>query len=61
MKEGAIIQVAHVVRDLDASLRYYWETFHIGPWDIYTFAPPAVRDSMVRGKPSAHTYLLAVT
>jgi methylmalonyl-CoA/ethylmalonyl-CoA epimerase len=61
MKEGDIIQVAHVVRDLDAAMKYYWETFHVGPWEVYTFAPPAVRDSMVRGRPSLHTYLLAVT
>ena len=61
MKEGDIIQVAHVVRDIDMAMKHYWETFGIGPWDIYTFAPPAVRDSMVRGKPSTHTYLLAVT
>jgi 4-hydroxyphenylpyruvate dioxygenase-like putative hemolysin len=61
MKEGDLIQVAHVVRDIDKAMRYYWETFRIGPWDVYTFAPPAVRDSMVSGKPSVHTYLLAVT
>ena len=61
MKEGDIIQVAHVVRDIDKAMRYYWETFRIRPWEVYTFAPPAVRDSMLRGKPSAHTYLLAVT
>jgi len=61
MNEGDIIQVAHVVRDIDASMKYYWETFRLGPWDVYTFAPPAVRDSMVRGKPSTHAYLLAVT
>jgi methylmalonyl-CoA/ethylmalonyl-CoA epimerase len=61
MKEGDIIQVAHVVRDLDASMKRYCEIFHIGPWEVYTFSPPAVRDSMVRGRPSGHTYLLAVT
>jgi len=61
MKEGDIIQIAHVVRDIDAAMKYYWETFRIGPWDVYTLAPPALRDSMVRGKPSNHTYLAAVT
>jgi methylmalonyl-CoA/ethylmalonyl-CoA epimerase len=61
VKEGDIIQIAHVVRDIDAAMKHYWETFGIGPWDVYTFAPPAVRDSMVRGKPSNHAYLLAVT
>ncbi len=61
MKEGDIIQVAHVVRNIDETMKRYWEAFHIGPWDVYTFAPPAVRDSMVRAKPSDHTYLLAIT
>ena len=61
MKDGDIIQVAHVVRDIDTAMKRYWETFQIGPWDVYTFAPPAVRNSIVRGKPSDHTYLVAVT
>ena len=61
MKDGDIIQTAQVVRDLDATMRYYWETFGIGPWEVYIFGAPAVRDSMVRSKPSTHTYLLAVT
>ena len=42
-------------------MKYYWEVLGLGPWDVYTFAPPAVRDSMVRGRPSDHAYLLAVT
>lgn len=61
MKEGDLIQVAHVVRDMDKAMKYYWEKMGIGPWDVYTFAPPALRESMVRGKPSDHEYLLAVT
>ncbi len=60
MKEGDIIQVAHVVRDLGRALRYYWDTLGIGPWDLYTLAPPALQDSMVRGRPSSHTYKVAV-
>jgi methylmalonyl-CoA/ethylmalonyl-CoA epimerase len=61
MKKGDIIQVGHVVRDLDKTMKYYWDAFRIGPWDVYTFDPTAVRESMVRGKPSAHTYLVAAT
>jgi methylmalonyl-CoA/ethylmalonyl-CoA epimerase len=61
MKEGDVVQVAHVVRNLDATMKYYWDTFHIGPWDVYTFSPTAVRDSMVYGMPSTHTYLVALT
>ena len=61
MKDGDVIQVAYVVKDLDAAMKKYWEIFKIGPWDVYTFAPPALRESMVHGKPSDHTYRLAVT
>lgn len=61
MKDGDIIQIAHVVRDLDRTMKSYWEKFGIGPWDVYTFGPPAMRDSMVRGRPSSHAYLLALT
>ncbi len=61
MKEGAIVQIAHVVRNMDRAMNDYWNGFGLGPWDIYTFAPPAVRDSMVRDKPSSHKYLLALT
>jgi methylmalonyl-CoA/ethylmalonyl-CoA epimerase len=61
MKEGDIIQIAHVVRDIDAAMKHYWEDLGIGPWEVYTFGPGTVRDSMVRGKPSSHQYLLAVT
>ncbi|HET6412862.1 MAG TPA: VOC family protein [Anaeromyxobacter sp.] len=61
MKEGDVIQVAQVVRDIDRAMKMYWDTFGIGPWEVYTFGPPAVRDSMVRGRPSDHVYKLAVT
>ncbi len=56
-----IIQVAQVVRDLDASMARYHEHFGMGPWDVYTFAPPTLRESTYLGKPSDHTYLLALT
>lgn len=61
MKKGDIIQVAHVVYDIDKTMKYYWENFRIGPWSIYTFSPATVRDTMVRGKPADITYLVAVT
>jgi catechol 2,3-dioxygenase-like lactoylglutathione lyase family enzyme len=59
--ERSIIQVAHVVRDLEKAIHAYSKVFGVGPWDVYTFAPPVLRESMYRGKRSDHTYLLAVT
>ncbi len=56
-----IIQIAHVVKDLDKSMENYYKYLGIGPWNIYTFAQPALRESMYMGKPSDHTYRLAIT
>ena len=61
MKEGDIIQVAHVVRDIDRAMKHYWEVLGIGPWDVYTFAPPQLREATYRGEPTDHTFALAVT
>ena len=36
-KEGATMQVAMVVRDMDAAMKRHWDVFKIGPWDIYEF------------------------
>ncbi|MDR3376046.1 MAG: VOC family protein [Ancalomicrobiaceae bacterium] len=61
MKDGSVIQIAHVVRNLDEAMKAYHETLGMGPWNVYKFAPPDVRDSEVNGKPSDHAYWLAVT
>lgn len=44
-------QVALVVRDLDATVRAYWEQLGIGPWTIVTFGPDTVRELHYRGRP----------
>lgn len=61
MKEGDIIQLAHVVYNIDKTMKYYWENYGWGPWDVYVLASPLLRDSMFRGQSSDHTYLAAVT
>ena len=61
MKEGELIQVAYLVRDLDAAMKRHWEVCRIGPWHVYTFEAPEVRDYIYRGKPASHTVLIAVT
>jgi methylmalonyl-CoA/ethylmalonyl-CoA epimerase len=61
MKDGQIVQVAYVVRDLDASVKRHWEAFGIGPWDIYLFESPKVENYLYRGKPATHKALIAVT
>jgi hypothetical protein len=58
-EEGATMQVATIVRDLDAAMKRHWEIFKIGPWDIWNFNPETVRDYFYRGKPATHSCLIA--
>jgi hypothetical protein len=61
MKDGDVIQVAYVVKDLDAAMRRHWEVCGIGPWHIYEFHAPKVQNYTYRGKPATHSCLIAVT
>jgi methylmalonyl-CoA/ethylmalonyl-CoA epimerase len=61
MGERKIIQVGIVVEDMDRALRQYSEVFNAGPWDIYEFGPPDMREPTYYGKPSEWSALLALT
>jgi len=60
MKEGDLIQVAYLVRDLEGAANFFIETMGVGPWEIYTFAPPLLREQMFRGKASEFTFRIAL-
>ena len=60
MKEGGVIQIAWVVRDIETAMRLHWETCGIGPWDVYEFDASKVDDFVYRGKPATHKALLAL-
>jgi hypothetical protein len=60
MKEGSVIQVAYVVRDLEAAMRRHVEC-GMGPWSIYQFEPGKIDNYIYRGRPATHTCLIAVT
>lgn len=57
---GDVLQVGLVVRDLQRSMEMYWSLLGIGPWRIYTYAPPALRETMVQGKPVEYSMRLAL-
>jgi methylmalonyl-CoA/ethylmalonyl-CoA epimerase len=61
MKEGSVIQVAYVVRDIEAAMKRHWDVCGVGPWSVYEFNPQKVRDYTYRGKPATHSCLIAVT
>jgi hypothetical protein len=54
------LQVALVVRDLDAATRTYFDEYGIGPWSVYEFDPGNVKDMRSRGEPVAWSWRLAV-
>jgi methylmalonyl-CoA/ethylmalonyl-CoA epimerase len=55
---GDVLQVGLVVRDLQKSMATYWSLLGIGPWKIYTYAPPALCATTVRG--AAATYSMRI-
>ncbi len=55
-----INQIALVVRDLDAAMRQYWELLRVGPWRVYTYGPPLVREMTYRGKAQEYRMRLAL-
>ena len=54
------IQIAIVVRDLDAAMRTYVHDYGIGPWEIYEFGPGNVADMREDGEPVARAWRLAI-
>ena len=60
ISDRKIMQVGYVVRDLEKSAAEYSKRLGIGPWDVYTFKAPDLREAMYRGKPIDHTFLVAI-
>ena len=50
LKLKGINQIGFVVEDLDKSMAAYWQNFGIGPWRIYTYGPPLVKQTTYRGR-----------
>jgi glyoxalase/bleomycin resistance protein/dioxygenase superfamily protein len=54
------LQVALVVRDLEAAMRRYVDAFGIGPWEIYEFNPGTVEHMQEDGQPVERSWRLAI-
>ena len=50
-----INQVCVVVKDLQKAVERYWTLLGIGPWKIYTYAPPMIKDTTYMGKPAYYS------
>jgi len=54
------MQIALVVRDLEAAMRTYVHEYGIGPWQIYEFNPDTVTGMVKDGEPAAYAFRLAL-
>jgi len=56
----AINQIGFVVEDIDKAMEAYWKYFGIGPWKVYNFGSPVVKDTKFRGKPEDFHMTIAI-
>ena len=56
--QGAIGQIALVVKDIDVAMESYWRTAGIGPWKIYTTGAPPL-NCVYHGQPANYKIKLA--
>lgn len=49
-QRAGIKQIAFVVRDLEASVRAYWDLLRIGPWTAYELTEDVLRDMTYHGQ-----------
>jgi hypothetical protein len=56
VQQHGIKQMALVVRDIDASMRAYWELLRMGPWTGYTLTPDILKDMHYRGGPGDFSF-----
>jgi methylmalonyl-CoA/ethylmalonyl-CoA epimerase len=52
-----VSQVALVVDDLERTMQDYHETMGWGPWNVYEYREPWLRDLKVHGRPAEFTWL----
>jgi methylmalonyl-CoA/ethylmalonyl-CoA epimerase len=55
------LQIAIVVRDLEATMQAYVHEYGIGPWEIYEFNPDTVSEMVKDGEPADYAMRIAVT
>jgi methylmalonyl-CoA/ethylmalonyl-CoA epimerase len=52
-------QVGFVVKDIDKAMEAYWRV-GVGPWRVYTYGAPLVKDITYRGKPGDWRFRIAL-
>jgi methylmalonyl-CoA/ethylmalonyl-CoA epimerase len=55
-----VVQIALVVKDLDATVRAWHDRFGVGPWHFYTYGPPLVKRMTRHGEPCEYRMRIAL-
>jgi len=50
-----------VVRDVNKSVESFWNTFGIGPWNVFIIDPSILNEMTYRGKPARYSFKMART
>lgn len=58
--QDGVAQIGIIVKDLDRTVELYWKLFGIGPWNIYTYGKPLVKEMTYLGKPTTYHMRLAL-
>lgn len=59
LKSG-IGQIGIIVEDLDEAVENYWRLLGVGPWHIYTYSKPFVKEMTYRGQEANYKMRLAL-
>ena len=59
--EDGIDQVALIVENLDEAMLKYHDWLGIGPWRVYTYGKPLVKDMAYRGQPADFAMRIALS
>jgi hypothetical protein len=55
-----VLQVGVVVKNLEASMKKYYDDYGIGPWTVYEFNKDTVQDMIIRDKKVNYAMRLAL-
>jgi hypothetical protein len=61
IKVNEIYQVSLAVKNIEETMANYWNILGIGPWEVFTAAPPIFHDRTYYGKPADHSFMFALT
>lgn len=60
IKVQGVAQVSLMVKDVEETMKNYWEILGIGPWDVINCSPPVAHDLLYKGKPASFSWKVAL-